>query len=178
MNLLLRLAALPLPAIVRKKELEQLAALTAAAFGVAAPEFSGLGAAEALACYARFTRESAMDALAQRRGLPALEARLGEAARAYGARWRRRFSVTTPAEAMQAARVLYRAIGIDFRGTAEGMIEISSCYFSRFYAPEICRMISALDAGVLAGLAGGGTLAFSQRITEGHPCCRAYLEMR
>ena len=33
--------------------------------------------------------------------------------------------------------------------------------------------MSAMDRGLLAGLAGGGELAFSQRITEGHPCCRA-----
>ena len=33
--------------------------------------------------------------------------------------------------------------------------------------------MSAMDRGLLAGLAGGGDLIFSQRITEGYTCCRA-----
>ena len=54
-----------------------------------------------------------------------------------------------------------------------GEITISRCYFSSFYSPEVCRVMSAMDRGLLAGLAGGGELVFIQRITEGQPCCRA-----
>jgi hypothetical protein len=35
--------------------------------------------------------------------------------------------------------------------------------------------MSALDAGLFAGLTGGRTLTFTQRITEGAPACLANL---
>jgi hypothetical protein len=34
-----------------------------------------------------------------------------------------------------------------------------------------------MDRGLLAGLASGGELAFTERITEGRPCCRAHLKL-
>jgi len=52
---------------------------------------------------------------------------------------------------------------------------IKYCGFSRFYTGRVCRLISALDGGTFAGLSGGGKLEFSQRITEGHDCCRGRL---
>jgi len=33
--------------------------------------------------------------------------------------------------------------------------------------PQVCRLVSALDRGLMAGLARGGELSFRQRITEG-----------
>ncbi len=74
---------------------------------------------------------------------------------------------------MVMGRILYRALKIDFRGISSGEIEISRCYFSQFYSPQICELISSLDEGILAGLAGDGRLTFSQRITEGRDCCKA-----
>lgn len=176
MNLLLRLAAGPLPACIRKRELVRLAGLTAAAFGRAVPPLAGLSASAALAAYARFTGTAAEDALKEDEEGQALQERLFAGAQRYGALWRRRFRLTTREEAMRAARVLYRAIGIEFRGDAEGAIEISRCFFSCYYTPEVCRLISALDAGVLSGLSGGGKLVFVRRITEGADCCQARME--
>jgi hypothetical protein len=54
-----------------------------------------------------------------------------------------------------------------------GDIVVRRCSFSRRYSAEVCRLMSRLDAGVLAGLAGGGELAFSERLTEGSDRCRA-----
>ena len=71
---------------------------------------------------------------------------------------------------------MYDAIGVDFRGDAAGVVTVSRCYFSDVYTPEVCRLVSALDEGLLAGLAGGGRLTFSQRLTEGAVCCRARFE--
>ncbi len=56
-----------------------------------------------------------------------------------------------------------------------GEIVITRCAFSRVYAPAICEFISALDAGIVAGLTGGTTLVFTERITAGAPACRARL---
>jgi hypothetical protein len=74
---------------------------------------------------------------------------------------------------MRAARLLYRAIGIDFRSSAAGEIRIVACSFADIYAPATCRTIAALDEGLLIGLAGDGKLSFSGRLTEGDPACLA-----
>ncbi|MCJ7486279.1 MAG: L-2-amino-thiazoline-4-carboxylic acid hydrolase [Candidatus Aminicenantes bacterium] len=86
----------------------------------------------------------------------------------------RELGVSTFQEAMTAARILYRGLKIDFRGDRQGDIVIRRCSFSRHYSPGVCRLMSALDAGILSGLAGGGELEFAQRLTEGADCCRAH----
>ncbi len=50
---------------------------------------------------------------------------------------------------------------------------MSACSFADVYSAATCRMIAALDEGLLIGLAGGGTLVFSSRLTEGAADCRA-----
>ena len=75
---------------------------------------------------------------------------------------------------MDIGRVLYRILDIDLQGDARGEVVISRCYFSRFYSGEVCRLMSAMDRGLFAGLSNGGELTFSSRITEGQPCCRAH----
>ena len=80
-------------------------------------------------------------------------------------------------EVMRAGRVLYRAIGIEFRGTEQGRIEIGECVFSKHYSPVTCRVISSLDAGIMAGLSDGKSLSFSQRITEGFDSCKAQMSV-
>ena len=77
------------------------------------------------------------------------------------------------ADAMIAARICYRMLDIDFKGNAGGEVCITRCSFSGVYSPAACQVMSALDAGLLAGLTGGGRLLFSQRLTEGFPSCRA-----
>ena len=62
----------------------------------------------------------------------------------------------------------------DLQGDARGEVVINRCYFSRFFSSEVCRLMSAMDAGLFAGLSNGGVLTFSCRITEGQPCCRAH----
>jgi hypothetical protein len=79
---------------------------------------------------------------------------------------------------MAAARLIYRQLGIDFRGSAGGQIIIRRCFFAALYAPRVCALVSALDRGLLAGLARGGELRFEQRLTEGACCCRAQFEQK
>ena len=54
-------------------------------------------------------------------------------------------------------------------------VTIRRCFFAAHYPPEVCRFMSAMDEGIVAGLCGG-RLVFSQRLTEGADCCRARIE--
>lgn len=153
--------------------LSALSEATAAAFECDPPDSPKLGYSERLAAYAEFTASMAGAALQGGCEAAILQTRLRERAYELGASLRRRLRLTDLAEAMAAARVVYRAIGIDFAGDAEGRITVRRCYFSSFYTPDVCRLVSALDEGVLAGLAGEGRLTFDRRITEGAERCRA-----
>jgi hypothetical protein len=165
------------PGIVRRQALVQLFRATAAAFQCDMPRLSRLSREQCLLAYARFTAERAEAALRQGDDLPGLEARLYENAYRLGRLPGRLLRVRGVDDAMMLGRFLYGILDIDFEGSASragtAEITIGRCYFSSFYSPEVCRVMSAMDRGLLAGLAGGGDLVFSQRITEGHACCRA-----
>ncbi len=68
---------------------------------------------------------------------------------------------------------LYRNIDIDMSGSTGSELIVSDCYFSNFYTPEQCMMMSNVDSGIIAGICGGGHLEFTERITEGCERCRA-----
>jgi hypothetical protein len=192
LNLRLAAARLHVPRGARMRALEELFARTAAAFGSPVPPPRSRGPSARLAEYARFTRERADWALARPidgsaseggtaaggdpAALAGLERRLYRAARGLGGRFRMQLGVRSSGEALAAARVLYRGLGIDFRASADGEIVIRRCSFAGLYTPGVCALVSALDRGLLAGLAGGGELRFGQRLTEGACCCRAHFE--
>lgn len=175
MSLRLVLARLYLPAAIRKRKLGELARLTARAFGTAAPALDGLSLAGMRLRYAEFTRQAAERALARAEGPATIERRLFDEAVRFGRDIRRELRVSTRREAIAAARLLYRSLKIDLSAGPEGGIVIRRCFFSRHYPAAVCRLMSALDAGVLSGLSGGGELEFTERLTEGDACCRARL---
>jgi hypothetical protein len=53
---------------------------------------------------------------------------------------------------------------------------VAGCRFATTYSPDVCRVMSASDAGLLAGLTGGGRLTFTERISAGAPACIATLQ--
>jgi hypothetical protein len=165
-NVLGRAARGWMPQCVRKRVLDMLFERTAAAFGQPVPPLRGLSAEQTLQAFAEFTAHAA--------GTTAPRS-LFEVGFVPGRWLRRAFGVASTQDVMDAARVVYRVLGIDFAGDSDGEITISQCFFSRVYPPSVCRVMSALDAGLLAGLSGGRQLVFSQRITDGYPCCRAVL---
>jgi hypothetical protein len=175
-SIALAAASLLMPFGLRRRALEQLFARTAAAFGTPVPSPRTRGTNARLAEYASFTRARAEDALRRGEDLAALDGRLHRAAYGLGARYRVRLGVRSISGAMAAARLIYRNLGIDFHGSPDGEVIIRRCGFARTYTPQVCRMISALDRGLMAGLARGGELSFRQRITEGADSCRACLE--
>jgi hypothetical protein len=167
-----------LPDWVKKRVLTQLLNLTAAAFETGAPPTAGLDSAACLAMYARFTRAQAEQRLRDGCDVEGVEQRLYRNAVEMGRRCKRWLRPSTVQEVMAIGRMLYSIIDIDLEGDAWGGVIINRCYFSRFYSFEVCRLMSAMDRGLFAGLSNGGELTFCLRITEGQPCCRAHLSER
>ena len=161
------------PALVKRQALVQLFRATAAAFQTDMPRLSGLSREQCLLAYARFTADQVEEALRQGGDLSELQERLYRNAYRLGRMPGWLLRVQDVDEVMALGRLLYGILDIDFAGSDNGEITICRCYFSSFYSPEACQVMSAMDRGLLAGLAGGGDLVFSQRITEGQPCCRA-----
>ena len=178
MSLALKALKIYAPPALKRIVLRELYLATARAFDAAPPARLGrLSHAALLESYAAFTKAK-RSAFSRTRSRTALvEERLYREARALGDRLRRALKLRTPGEIMAASKILYAALGIDFEGREPGEVTIRRCYFSRFYTAGICRMMSSADAGVAAGLSGGGRLAFSQRITEGADVCLARLEI-
>ncbi|NPV09301.1 MAG: hypothetical protein HPY83_15245 [Anaerolineae bacterium] len=172
---LLALLSAYTPQWVRRRQLVRLLQVTAEAFEVPLPT-QRRSCPELLEDYAALTARQAAEALRSGQDLAPIRERLYRGARGMGCDLRHWLHVRTPTQVMAAARLAYRALGIDLKGFPDGSIVVSRCCFARHYSPEVCRLISALDAGLLAGLSGGGRLEFSQRITEGAACCLARLE--
>lgn len=172
MSLRLRVAGIFLPGSLKRRYLGKLFRLTADAFGSDAPLPETRSPEAILDAYEAFTDRKAREALALGIGEDAGE-RLYRGARGFGEELREALGVRTAKDAMVAARLLYRAIGIDFEGRPDGAVVIRSCRFAKTYGPEVCRLISSLDRGILAGLSAGGDLRFAARLTEGRDACRA-----
>jgi hypothetical protein len=165
-----------LPDSLRRRMFRDLVGLTAEAFGVPAPAVHRLPRAEGIAEFARFTRGEAARALGDPSRSSAVRSRLFKGAQEMGSRARSLLGIREQAEAVRALSVLYGAIGIELDADLRnGEIVVTNCAFSRFYTPEVCEFISVLDAGIVSGLTNGTSLVFTERITEGAPCCRARL---
>lgn len=154
--------------LFRRIELQQLMNLTARAFGEPGERVWTLPPARGLEAYARYT------AAHLRGGADAaLLSRMRREAFLVGKRLRRLFRVRTQARAERLVFQLYDNIGIDMSGSIPGGITVRRCYFCKHYSPAVCLAASALDEGIISGIAGDGTLVFSQRLTEGFDCCKA-----
>jgi hypothetical protein len=178
MNLPARFAEIWTPPLLKKRELQNLFAITASVFQNSAPSTAGLSFDRSLVVFADFSKHQ-VDLAAQRgEDLQPIRERLFEGAFKFGKKFRRLFGVSSRRDVMRVGRLLYSMLGIDFQGDEQGGITIRRCFFSRCYSASTCRVISSLDAGMLAGLADGGTLEFSQRITEGFDYCAAMLTFK
>jgi hypothetical protein len=173
MSLILRLSQIYIPGFVKKMALVELFECTAEAFRCIIPKIDYLSLDELLLKYAQFTRDQSQTAIRRGDDLQELKKRLYRNAYQLGQKYKKRFHIRNIKDAMATSRVIYRVIGIDFQGNTQGKIIISRCFFSKIYSSEVCKIISGLDEGILAGLSGGGKLNFSHRITDGERFCRA-----
>jgi hypothetical protein len=173
----LRARLLPdrIPAPVRRAAIRSLFRATADAFGASMPDLRGCSADAMLATYARFTDELARVALDEPDRRPLVERRLHANMERLGRRARRVLGLRTTSEALDVARRLYRLIGIDLTSDDHGHVVVRRCAFATVYSHDVCSVMSAADAGLLAGLTGGRELAFSARLTSGASACLATL---
>lgn len=172
--MVLKLIQLYVPGFIKKKKLTDLFRLTADAFRSKLPELRGLSFADCLSEYALFTKKQAESCLMS--GIPVEEVkrRLYQNSYFWGQQLRKSLHIVTWDDAVTAMKVIYKLIGIDFQCDSEGEFIIKQCFFSKYYSGGVCDLISSLDEGLAAGLSGG-TLSFSQRITEGGSCCKGLL---
>lgn len=178
MNWRIAIAAHFLPDFIVKRKLQDLLKLTARAFDMEPPAIKNLTLEESVEKFAQFTRMAA-DIVQQQSGenQQRVKERLNDNAYLFGTRMRRLFNVKSIDDVMAVSTLLYKMLKIQFEGNRFGEIVIPQCFFSQYYSKKNCQLISSLDAGVIAGLSGGGILNFSQRITEGQSCCIAYLSL-
>jgi hypothetical protein len=175
MGLLLAISKIYVPQFIQKRKLEILFNATANAFQVTSPSTGGLSYNNCLKLYAQFTQEQALKSIQQGNELN-VRSRLFQNAYQIGQRFKADFTINTIEDVMRMGTLIYKLLKIEFEGEPRGNIVIKRCFFSAYYSSNVCRLISSLDEGLLTGLSGGGKLNFSQRITEGNECCRAYLE--
>ncbi|HEX5902574.1 MAG TPA: hypothetical protein VF028_05615 [Actinomycetota bacterium] len=173
MSLRLRALELHVPRWVARSAIRRLFEATGSAFGSDPICTDGSDHIALLERYAAFSATSAERALADRTDLDDLSRRMWNNAYALGESLRRRLGVRSREDALRAARIAYRMIGIDVRADPRGDMVVDRCSFAERYSPQVCRVMSSLDAGMVAGLTGGGRLTFSERITEGRPRCLA-----
>lgn len=155
----------------RRVELQQLMNLTARAFGIKGKRLWTLSADQALHTYAEFTRQQLQSAPTEE-----LLQRMSDEACRMGRLLRRVFRLQQSADVERMLIELYRHIGIRLEGHVPGRLCFARCFFSRYYTPSVCLAASALDEGLMRGLAGEGRLHFQQRITEGCNNCLATYE--
>ena len=167
MKKLLNTAAKRAPGLFRRIELQILCDLAADTFGQKRIRIWTLPPDQALKAYAAFTVRCMEET-------PVDKAALYRSACRLGRKVRRVTGFRDDGDIRKLIFLLYQNIGICMDGRIPGVIRIRKCYFSRFYTPAQCRMMSAVDAGVITGICGGGKLRFTDRITEGCPQCRAY----
>jgi hypothetical protein len=173
MKFLFHFSKIYIPEYVKKRELMNLFHLTAMAFERTIPPTIGLSFDECLLKFAHFTKSEVDRAMSRGGDLQTIQDLLYQGAYEFGNKFRKQFRVSTARDVMEVSRLLYKILGIDFRGTEKGTITISKCFYSQHYSPSTCRVISYLDAGMIAGLSGGGELSFLERITEGSKSCDA-----
>ena len=154
------------PDVLCRLEAQILTNLAAHGFGMPVCRVWHLPAPEALRAYAAYTVECMTETKADPK-------RLYDSALRLGKRLHRITGFTEQEDIQRLIFYLYRNIRITMHGALPGEITVSSCYFSGFYSPEQCRLMSHVDAGIMAGLSGGGDLRFTQRLTEGCGQCTA-----
>jgi hypothetical protein len=175
MSLRTRAFAHRIPERVRRRALRALFRTTVDAFDAPMPDLRGRSADAILATYAAYTDVLARGVLSEPERRSRVERRLFDNTQRLGRRVRRALGVRTTTDALAVAHRLYDLIGIDLTGDERGSVVVTRCAFAARYSPDVCRLMSASDAGLLAGLTGGDRLTFTERITSGSPACLATL---
>ena len=154
------------PRMVRSLQCQILLNMTVRAFGVPGRRIWMYAPGRALHAYMRFTVQCMESSSAR-------PVRLFREAYRVGACLRAVSGFTDREDLKKLVFYLYRNIGICLHGDIPGRLAFTECYFSRFYTPQQCHLMSYMDSGLIAGLFGGGRLTFTGRITENCRVCSA-----
>jgi hypothetical protein len=163
---------------VKLQMLDELARVTAEGFETAVPKWSGRTFVARVAEYAEFTAQQAglLVTAGDESAIEAAKERLRSAATQLGTSLRAVLGVHSSEEALESLKLLYGQIGIEIDGGLSGEVTVGRCFFADYYSDSVCRIVEALDQGLVAGLFDGASLEFSERLTEGRPQCRASLD--
>lgn len=173
MNTRLALLRLHVPGVVRRSILRNLITAMGRAFERHPPDTARLTEPELMTHAIGCSRTWAEEAIRTGADLERLDRRMFREASRLGRRARRRLRVSSEADGLAAARIVYGAIGIDFRPRGTREVSIPTCAFACAYVPDVCRLMSSMDSGLIAGLTGARGLRFTERITEGAATCHA-----
>ena len=165
----------PLPDKLKRAGVAALLGVFAETFDVQPPDVSSMSCPDALYTFREFSAACMEEALASPAYAQARRADLESRARNLGSTARRLLK-PRDAELPELVSALYAAIEIQVEGDMPGRLRFHRCYFSERYTPGLCWFMSAFDSGFVGGLAGGGSLSFESRLTEGAPCCMALFE--
>jgi hypothetical protein len=165
----------PIPEPVRRWVVRALFRATMDAFDASTPDLHGRSAESIVRAYVAHTDELARGSLLEPERRLLVERRLRSNMERLGRRVRLALGIRSTADALDVAHRLYGLIGIDLTGDDRGQVVVSRCAFAARYSPEVCRVMSASDAGLLSGLTDGGRLTFTERVTSGSPSCLATL---
>lgn len=154
------------PGVIAVTEIQVLLDTTARAFGAKGRAVWFRRPAAALRKYAEFTADC------MRRSQADPE-RLYEEAYKTGSMVRRVTGFRRKEDLEDLVCWLYSNIGISMEADLPGEVIVGRCYFSSFYTPQQCALMSLVDSGVIAGICCGGRLDFTERLTEGCGRCRA-----
>ncbi len=94
---------------------------------------------------------------------------------------KKRLNVKDIKDALTAARIIYRVLGINFTVEENGkdiILKIKSCELAAVYSAQTCEIMSATDEGVLKGLNEDMSMKFLTRITEGADECTACIKIK
>jgi len=80
------------------------------------------------------------------------------------------------ADLLNAAKVLYRVLGIEFTVT-DDCLEVHRCALAEHYSADACRILSAVDEGVVSGLYPRAAMRFEKHLTDGCPRCVARIRL-
>jgi L-2-amino-thiazoline-4-carboxylic acid hydrolase len=106
---------------------------------------------------------------------------LFEAGHMMGCNTKERLKVKNVDDAIVAARIIYKVLGINFiieKNRKDIVLRIQSCTLATIYSTETCEIMSAVDEGVMKGLNEKMSMNFTKRITEGAEECAACINIK
>ncbi|MCD7809293.1 MAG: hypothetical protein LUH02_08115 [Erysipelotrichaceae bacterium] len=157
-------------------EIKILMKQTAKVFGVKVPKGIGFSVSKLLKNYAQLTTDISLNFIENKQDRNQLQQDLYYMAFQLGSDLRWWLKPQNNQDCFDIIVMLYRNIKISLCEQSQ-TICVHQCYFSDFYTPEVCSIISAIDQGIFAGVYQGGTLSFYKRITEGHEICVAHFNL-